>query len=225
MEKHNFKSNNNLKSGKRKGFSKRNKSGPDRMFPKTVSLMPKEIKSAPIWQYKRRYIAQANIAGSLMISDLLRSAIVSQTAVLGNSMLRAVRVKKIRIWVPVTTQGTPVSVRLTPTGIDSGINSFSDIPETIYDTSISIDRPAFVSYKPAELHPSGSWHASTAVDLNLVAITCNQGAVMDVDYEAILNFTGPLLGFTQVMVGAVPGGMYCMAAISNFIAQAVNINP
>lgn len=204
-----------------KNINKR-KDGPDGQFPRTVSLMPKEIKTTPIWQFKRRYYAQAAITGSFFIADALNSAIVAQTAVLGNSIHRAIRIKKVRIWTPITTQGTAVTVRLTPNSVDAGNNSFTDIPEAIADTSISIDRPAFVSFKPKENHPSGSWHLSTTVNTNLFEIIANIGSVMDIDYESILNFSGPLLGFTQVLAAAVPGTLYVRNAMTNFVPLFVN---
>jgi hypothetical protein len=212
-----------LKLTKTKGkFPKRKEQGAEKMFPKQISLMPQELKATPIWQFKRRYIAQAAITSSLSILGILNSAIVAQTTVLGSSLVRAIRIKKIRIWVPVTTQGTPVSVRLTPSGADSSNNSFSDLPETIQDTSISIDRPAFVSYKPSVDHPSGFWHYATTTSIPLVDIACNIGAVMDVDFEAVLAFYGAVGTFTTVLVGATPGNLYARNVLTDFVPQGVN---
>lgn len=186
-----------------------------------VRAMPLMFVPNLKFSYKRRYVAIANAAGNLTIANALASLLVATTPILGNSLLRVVKVKRIRIWAPVVTQGTPVVIILIPVGDDASNNSYVDEQKTMTDSSQVIDRVAYVEYTPKKTHPSGSWHKSTAVSIPLVSIIAPIGSIMDVDYVGELNVSNTQFGFTQVLVGATPGDIYARA-ISTFQPQGVN---
>ena len=186
-----------------------NLSSDKRMYPNALSLMPKELPTNPISQFTRRYSASAATLFQYSINDLLSSTVYAATTILGYSPYRAIRLRKLRIWAPVETQGTPVSIVLTPVAIDTAINSFSDLPKTITDTSISFDRPAYVEYRPTEDHPSGSWHSSTATSISLLDLALPKGAIMDVHIEGVMNLLYAPQGYTSSFVGATQGRIYC----------------
>jgi hypothetical protein len=186
------------------------------------SLMPKEIVPAPMYTLKRRFIATSAVNGNLSIRDLLNTRIVAVTTILGYPIYRAVRLRKISIWTPLTTQGTSVSCTIIPAGIDNGNNSFTDMPEVMTDTTISIDRPAFVSYSPAPIHPAGGWHYSITTDLNLILVICPTGSTMDLTLDCIDNISANGFGYTPVLVAAVVGNQYCRPVIANFHAVGIN---
>lgn len=190
--------------------------------PKDYKIMPREFLPNPQMFFKRRYGATANVFGNFTIVHALSALIVATTTVLGNSILSAIRIKRIQIWAPVVTNGTPVTIVLTPVTVDPGNNCFTDLPETITDTSQTLDTPAYIDYKPALDHPAGSWHASTAVDANLIQILAPQGAIMDVEYIGVINTTFTKTAFSVVLVGATAGTIYARNAAGNFNPVSVN---
>lgn len=226
-------SNNKQRNGK-KSFKRTNTSpkyggkkdkGAERMFPKDYSGMPKELKPNPIIQYKVRYQAVSAISAlEYAIYNVVTSKIVSTTATVGISLLKAARIKRVQMWAAVATQGTPVVVSLLPSGEDPGNNSFSDLPDKILDTSISIDKPAYIDYRPKVDHPSGSWHFSNTVTNGLFLISCPSGTIIDVDFEAILNMSEPVATTVITLAGATAGTLYTANAFTN-LAVAVGVNP
>lgn len=192
------------------------------MYPKIVSMMPKELTATPVWQYVRRYLCASAVSSSLTINDLNNSAIMASTTVVGFSLNRATRIKRIRIWCPLTTQGTSVTVTLTPSSVDSANNSFIDFPKTISDTTISIDRPAYIDYRPDLNHPSGSWHIANTVNINLMSIVAPIGSIIDLHLESILNFSNTQSGYAATLVGATAGQMYVRTILGSAIPVGVN---
>lgn len=192
--------------------------------PKDHKMFPKEFIPNPMFFFKRRYGAAANIAANLAISGILNSFIVATTAVLGNSPFSAIRMKRMQIWAPVVTNGTPVTIVITPVTTDPGNNCFTDLPETITDTSQTLDLPAYVDYKPSVDSPAGSWHASIVLGAVLMSILAPIGSIMDVEFQAVFNTTFTTTAYTTVLAGATPGTVYSRAFVANFVPVAVNNN-
>lgn len=187
-----------------------------------VSAQPPAFRAVPIWQYKRRFVATGAVSGNCLISSILGSAFVATTAILGNSLLDSVRIKSVRCWAPVQTQGQSVTIVLTPIGIDASNNCFNDLPSSITDTSVSFDRPAYVSIQPSVDTPIGAWHTSTTISTNLFNLVAPLGTVVDITFEGVLNFASPPLGFTQAIVGGTAGTIYCRSLIANLVPVGVN---
>jgi len=187
-------------------------------------LMPLEfVPNHPV-TYRRRYSTTGGVNTTLKISDLLNSKIMAVSAILGYTWNQVVKLKRVQIWAPVTTQGTAVFITLSPIATDTGINSFNDIPIVITDESQAIDRVAYVDYKTKSDTPSGQYHFSTAIDLNLISIVAPAGSIMDLDIEAIENPTRAPLGYTTVLAGATIGQMYARTVASSFFPVGVSAN-
>jgi len=141
--------------------------------------------------------------------------------VLGFSKFRAIRVKRVQLWAPTLNLGSATEIAITPNASDSGQNSFVDLPITMQDSTISIDRPAYIDWHPSSESPSGSWHLSTSTALSLFTTDTDLGAVLDITFEYVENLQTDPLGYTVPLVGATVGKQYCRA-IQNFVP--VNIN-
>jgi hypothetical protein len=172
----------------------------------------------------RRFVANGGaVNGALQISDLLNQFLFAATANLGISYVRAIRIRRIRILSPVTTQGTSVSLRLQPVTNDSNNNSFVSIPETYIDTSASIDVPAYIELSPSIQSPLGAWHYSTnTTAIQLVLITCPAGTTMDIAFDYILNHENVASVYTQSIVG-VQGTMFSRSILTNFMPLVLNV--
>jgi len=184
-------------------------------------LMPLEFIPNHKMQYRRRYSTANGISSNLSITDLLGSFIIAVTTILGYCPLAAIRLKRVQIWAPVTTQGTGVFVTLSPVATDTGINSFNDMPVVITDASQALDRVAYVDYATKKNTPSGQYHFSTATNINLITYTVPAGSIMDLDFEGILNVNTFPKGFTATLVGATVGTVYSRAIGTNFIPVGV----
>ena len=183
-----------------------------------------EIIQAPIYKQWRRFVNNGGaVSGSLTIAHLLSQFMVAVTSVLGISYVRAVRIRQLRILSPVQTQGTSVTLRLQPNGVDAGNNSFNTVPETFIDTSASIDIPAYIFLKPAIDTPLGSWHFSNTTSSNLMLITCPQGSTMDIQFEYILNTESTAATYTVVIAAATAGTLFSQTILTNFIPSVFTV--
>lgn len=176
-----------------------------------------EILDSPIYRQWRRFVNNGGVvSGRMNIQDCLNQFMVAVTSVLGICYLRAVRIRQIRILSPVQTQGTSVTLRLQPQGVDSSVNNFNGVPETYVDTSASIDVPAYIFLKPAIDTPLGSWHYSNTVNCDLLNLTCPQGSTMDIQFEYILNHENTASTYTVVIAAATAGTLFSRAILTNF---------
>lgn len=190
---------------------------------KPIVWLP-EIILSPMFMCTRRFVNNtAAVSAFLTIADLLNQFLVAQTSVLANTYVRAVRIRKIRILSPVTTQGTSVTLSIQPRGIDSGNNSFNAVPERYLDTSASIDIPAYIALKPSMESPLGSWHYNTTVSTNLAAIIAPKGSTMDISFEFILNTEDPASGYTVTIAAATAGTLYARTLLTSFDPQNNNV--
>ncbi len=184
-----------------------------------------EIVTQPILQTYRRFVNNGGaVSGALAISDLLNQFTMATTSVLVIPYVRAVRIKKIRILSPVTTQGTSITLSMLPIGADTGQNSFTIVPEMYLDTSASIDVPAFLSLTPSIETPLGSWHLSitNASSSQLLQIVCPQGSTMDILFEYILNTVQSVPSYTRTIAAGTAGTLYAANILGNFVPQGVN---
>lgn len=183
-----------------------------------------EIVSNHIHQEYRRFVNNGGaVNGNLSINDLLNQFMFSVTPLLLYSWIRAVRLKKIRILAPVTTQGTSVFLSLEPLAIDTNQNSYSAVPEQYVDTSASIDIPAYISLTPSIDTPLGSWHYSVNANIDLLRIVAPPGSTMDILFEYILTNETTGSSYTRVVAGATVGIMYTGNIRTNFIPQGRNV--
>ncbi len=180
-----------------------------------------EIVTSPIYQRWQRYV-QGNATGaSITIGGILQAFMIASSTTNLVCYVKAVRIKKIRVLAPVTTQGTSVSLLLRPNMVDTGSNNFNAVPEVYLDTSASIDIPAYISLEPSLDTPLGSWHMSTATSGNLVYIEAPVGSTMDILFEFILNTSDTASALNATVGGATAGTLYTRY-INNFQPLGVN---
>lgn len=219
-------SHNNNKSFSRK--KKLNNKSPKHNGGKQL-VMHKEPRSMPLefipnrkFEFRRRYSTTAAILGNLKISDLLGSLVMAASPTVGYSLLDTVKLKRIQVWSPVVTQGTVVSIIISPSTVDSGNNCYNDIRKQITDSSQAIDEVAYVNYATKVTLPSGSWHASTSVDTNLFEMQFPAGSIMDLDLVGLLNTYGGPNGFTSTLVAATVGTQYARPILTTLLPIGVN---
>lgn len=128
--------------------------------------------------------------------------------------------KRILVWGPVATAGTPVTVELRfPGTASSDGTTMPQVTQT--DSSVSFDRPAFAMLKPKKESFQGQWFTPTTVGFNLFELTCPSGSIVDIEFDYVLNEDGnpynaaALTGGATLVVGAVyhlilPGALTCV---------------
>jgi hypothetical protein len=183
-----------------------------------------DITATPIYMRYIRYITASQITtGQLNVNNLLDQFMVQVSTALGVCYVKALRIKAIRFLAPVTTQGTSVTLKITPVGVDSSANNYNSVPETYMDTSSSIDIPAYIKLKPSLSTPLGSWHYSNSVSSAVMLVTCPAGTTMDILYEFILNSEFGASSYTNTLVTGTVGDMYSRNIITNFVPQVANL--
>ncbi len=207
---------------KTKSSKKKSKSLVKSEFGKTYHVMPTAFVPNTRFIYKRRFVASSGVNSALTINDLFNTLIMAATTTLGYSPWYMLRLCKIKLWSPVTTIGTPVTVTLRPEAVETTTNSYGDCPEALTDTSASIDWPAYIQYTPKAHHPSGSWHLSNSTSISLCNIQAVAGTVMDLTLMGVMNVRSGTQGFTSTLVGASAGGLYTRTILTVMVPQGVN---
>jgi hypothetical protein len=182
-----------------------------------------EIITNPILMCYRRFLATSLVSGDITIQSLLSQFTFAVTTVLGYTYARMVRLKKIRVLAPVTTQGTSVLVAMTPNTVDAGNNCYNGVSEMYIDTSASIDIPAYLHLSPSLKTPLGSWHVNSNVNTNLLNVQFPSGSTVDMLIEFIPNWqSSSASAYTRVLAAATVGACYAAPILTNLIPQGVN---
>lgn len=181
-----------------------------------ILSLPEIVTSHVIAEYRRFVNNGGAVNANLTIQDLLNQFTISVTNVLLYPYIAAIRIKKLRLLSPVTTQGTSITASMLPQGNDSSNNNFNCVPEKYLDTSASIDIPAYLALTPSLDTPLGSWHFSTTVNGNLVKIVAPPGSTLDILFEYIFAVDAPS-AYTRAVAGAVVGQLYAANILTNFV--------
>jgi len=211
MQRHNVKSIRKNKIGNRKA-------GP--RTSQNKSLQPPHFVAQALRSIRIRTIASGavNLAITMQqLGQLLGCMAISTTA--SNLISPLTRVKRISIWAPVSTAGTSVTCQMTWVNMSE---DFESPPVTFSDSSVSFDRPAYISQRPPRGALSGKWHSNTLTD-SLVTIISVAGTVVDFELEFSLiddvNNFAAIAGPT--LVAATVGQIY-HHPIGVLIPQTVN---
>jgi hypothetical protein len=171
-----------------------------------------EIITCPILQSYRRYVNNGSASSTdLTIYQCLAAFTVATTTTNVTPIIKAFRIKRVRVLSPVTTQGTSVTVKLEPATFDSTTNSFNSVPEVYVDTSASIDIPAYISLEPSLDSPLGSWHWNRQVDASLLELIAPAGSTLDILFEYILGSDSTASAgstYQRTVAGATVGVAY-----------------
>jgi hypothetical protein len=179
-----------------------------------------EITTTHIIQEYRRFVNNGGaVNGTLTITELFNQYMMAVSATSCLSYLKAIRIKKVRLLCPVTTQGTSVTCSMQPLASDSSSNNYNCVPEVYLDTSASIDIPAYLSITPSMNTPLGSWHRSINVSSSLLQITCPAGSTLDILFEFIITTDGSAPVQARTVAGATVGILYTANILTNFVPQ------
>jgi hypothetical protein len=190
----------------------------NRVINKSISTHPPPYLAQSIRSSQLRCLmtaAQTNLSVTFtQLAGLL--GIVGTSATTSVFWTNAFRLKKIAIWGPVATAGTPVSVALTWTEANA---TFESPPSTKADTSVSFDFPAFVMTKPPQGSLVSKWHQSSQSD-EAFALTVPNGATIDFWFDFVLpDFGAASAGPT--IAGGTAGNFY-HKIVNNITPNSVN---
>lgn len=118
-----------------------------------------------------------------------------------------IRVRRVCIWGPVTTAGTPVNVLLKFVD-DPASNTQSGPPKSQQDSSISFDRPAYVCLEPPTDNSSifSQW-IDSSLTTTWIFLAAPPGSIMDIHFNFIVDDIGaPSAGPT--LAAATAGTIY-----------------
>jgi hypothetical protein len=127
------------------------------------------------------------------------------------------RLRRVCVWAPVTTQGTPVTVMLKWADDPNGVSS-SGPPKTVSDTSSSVDKYAYACLEP----PSGmkgatsyftQWQDSS-LTTPLVVCTAPIGSIIQFWFNWILDDIGATTSGPTI-AGATAGNVYHKSIVAS----------
>jgi hypothetical protein len=150
----------------------------------------------------------AQLAGLLGIIATSTTASVFWTTVF--------RVRRIKVWSPVATAGTPVTASCTWT---EAASDFESPPVTMSDTSVSFDFPAFVNARPPRGSLADKWHANSGGD-GMFALTYASGATVDFEFDFVLNDLGAPSAGPTIIAGTL--GTFYHKIVNSLTPNAVN---
>jgi len=185
-----------------------------------IASHPPMLVAQSVRTIKIRCLATATTTGaSFTIANFSGFlGVLANAATTGFNLSQQFRLRRISIWGPVSTAGTPVTVAIQWV---NSVNDFVGPPVQFLDTSVSFDWPAHVSCKPPRGSLSDRWHDSTETDKTVV-LTYPSGSTVDFSFDWVLsdllqtNYAGTLAGAT---VGSVTHNIQ-----HNLTPQGVNTN-
>ncbi len=185
-------------------------------------LEPNQFDANPKQHTKYRYLCSNAIALDYTINELFKMNVFAATTTLAYSVWRAARIKAVTIWGPCTTQGTPVTSSLRPSGIDAD-NSFADLLQVYTDTSSDITRPAYVHHRFDKHTPGGAWHyCQSPATMKLFNINCPSGSVVDIEVEYVPAIASTAVPLSYTVAAAIVGVQYSLAPATGMIPQDVS---
>jgi len=176
-------------------------------------LGPPAFISQEVRSIRIRTIASAAItAGTITMIQLAGMLGITSTAT-GAGSASALwsdqfRLKRVLVWGPVATAGTPVTVQLKYVD-DPPSNTQSGAPRTVSDTSVSFDRPAYVCLQPPKDNSSiySQWMDSS-LTTGVIVLTCPAGANVDFFFNFILDDQGATSAGPTITAASIAGQFY-----------------
>jgi len=167
----------------------------------TLSSHPEPIVNQPVQKFILRTIANSSEQDEGFNYNTLAGmlGIIATSSTVSTYLSTAFKLRRIRMWGPVATAGTPVtvSIRLMQSSAD-----FVTPPKTWTDTSVSFDHPAFLDWVPPLGSLAEKWHSSVQGD-QIFTLTFPVGATIDFHFSYVLNdadgtINGPTLSGATV---------------------------
>jgi hypothetical protein len=174
---------------------------------------------------KRRFISSATVALTWTLALGHQQFLVATTAILANPIVDVWRVHKIEMWAPPSSATAAGIVSLEPIAAATTDNFMNDLAVILQDQTSSEDRMAHICFLTDRLTPTGSWHNTSTVNSagQLFVTTCTTGAVIDITFEVVYNYTLLPNGYTVAVAGATAGTLYSKSVSANLTSQGVNV--
>jgi hypothetical protein len=182
-----------------------------------VDTHPPRMVAQNVRGFHLRTLATGVLASQVFtIGDLAGIlGVIALTATSSRFLSQVFRLVRVRVWGPVATAGTPVSVVLQ---WNNTANDFAGPPIELLDTSVSFDWPAFVDGIPPPGSLSSKWHSSQQADTTFT-LSCPAGSTVDFWFEWVLSDLQLLNG--PVIAGATVAEIYHLTTHA-LVPQGVN---
>jgi len=150
------------------------------------SIRPPQVMPNPV--NKRRVRYGCTTTGTYNITSrgcALSLGGICSGASTAYSIATAFRIKRIQIWGVAAQSGTTSLVTITWFG-DQSLQFMSN--REVMDNSTSTAYVPYIDCRPPARSSAAQWHAANAGSFtsdNLFSITCNQGGVIDIEYEYV----------------------------------------
>jgi len=164
---------------------------------------------------KHRFRFQASaplvntIIGTANLLGLLKMAVTATSA---QSLLTAVRIKRVAIWGPPAADLVPVTTSI-EYSVGTGAANIGNRPRVFSDTSVGSTRVAAVSISPDPQSAASMWQLrQTTATTNGAVFILNGPAnsIVDVDMDVVIQ-NGETASAAAVTVGATVGVIYADA--------------
>jgi hypothetical protein len=190
-----------------KNKSKRRTNKPRRGPKQTFSLRPPPYRQQPVYKKMVRCDVAANAATQTVSAANLGSmlGVISTSATTSLFLSQNFRLKKVEMWSWTSTIGTTVDIELKWTDTTTA-GGQAGPPQTVGDSSASVDRPAYVCLKPRKTTIWNDWQ-SVASTNTMLSYYSPQQAIMDLYFEWFVDDIGALTA-GPALTGATTGTIY-----------------
>ncbi len=175
----------------------------------------KWLASSPIHRVVRFGVVAAQTETDFTVNNVLYALCCASSTTFVNSLAYATKLKRVRIWFTSPTVGTAISSTIewnaAATGFLVNGSSVSEVNASTTDMVCLEARP------PSSTLASWYQGGATAGTNVLFSFSAPAGAVMEIEYDYVLNTTEALVGSLGV-TGATPGTVYCKAINANVLA-------
>ncbi len=151
-----------------------------------VSVRPPQVMPNPVINRRVRYgcttTGTYNITARTAAFTLGGMCTGASTAY---SIATAFRIKRIQVWGVAAQSGTTSLVSVTWFG-DQSLSFMSN--REVMDNSTSTAYVPYIDCRPPRTSSAAQWHASNAGSFTsdvIFSLTCNQGGVIDIEYEYV----------------------------------------
>ncbi len=184
---------------------------------KNNNLYPPVLKISPIRHGRIRYDCTADTSVAFGTTDLFNAVgIVATTSILANPIAVMARLTKVSMWCAYNSSTATALLSLRWVTSSGSADGVGQLRPNVYleDETNSSDRPASISSKPPKGGFSAAWHYpnNSYADARLFFMTLTDNAILDIEYEFILNgeanITIDPTTTTQAVVGATAGRIY-----------------
>ncbi len=111
-------------------------------------------------------------------------------------LAKTYRFKRIEMWAPVVTNGTPVTLTVEFSQTLGPNREFSD-------TAISQNMPAHLKILPSQLKDSTVMFWKTYTSASAMVLSCPAGTIIDIEVEYILDDDAAILPLVSVAAGTL----------------------